>query len=427
MHAKHLYFLIFSAALLTGCPPLDDDGVELNNASPLLPGQRGESCSAEQTCAEGLACQGGFCQIPCASSEECAIYTGTFCIAPELSKMDERFCLKQNDYTCDHALDGDAFCASIDPEKPLCSENACVAMSSVDPDPNGCVDDRDCAAGSLCNTEEGVCQAGCRQDSTCPDGAVCDMESMACVPSCTIDEDCESTDEACLPRDTQGVSTCQTIASCDLASSPDAWCQRQQGSLRYACTDKACQMVERASTFIQVLDLSIGDACSATRQGLNEPGADLIALELFDADGMLIGHGRIEDVSFGEGDSDFISTAHLDGLEPEIDNGGCPLPDGAARFRQDAVLSLGCGGYAFFQFLDASLSPIELAPGMTIGVSEYGPLCDDPESADEQGEDRYEVYLCEDLDDDGEITNAECDRQISDLPRGGYNFYDVPS
>lgn len=405
---------------MTGCPPLDDD-VDLNNSSTFLPGQRGESCSAEQTCAEGLACQGGFCQIPCASSDACALYTDTFCIAPLLNQQDERFCLKANDYTCNHALDADAFCASIDAAKPVCDEGLCVEAPVTQ---EQCTMDVECPFGEYCNME-GMCGSG---DAFCDARFVYNHDDKLCVFSCESDEDCESTDEACLPQAAQSGPSCQIIESCDQASSPDAWCQRQQGSLRYACTNQSCQMVERASTVIQILDLTTGNACSATREGLREPGADIVSLELFDADGVLIGHGRIEDVSFGAGDSDFISTAHLDGQEPAIDNGGCPLPnDAGTRFRQDAVLSLGCGGYAFFQFIDASLDPIELAPGMTIGVSEYGPLCDDPDSADEQGEDRYEVYLCEDLDDDGQITNAECDRQISELPLGGYNFYDIPS
>lgn len=63
------------------------------------------------------------------------------------------------------------------------SSNLCIA---------GCLDDSDCAGGSICVTRH--CQAGCREDEECGGGQICN--DLTCREGCREDGDC-GTDRIC--------------------------------------------------------------------------------------------------------------------------------------------------------------------------------------------------------------------------------------
>lgn len=424
---NRLSILIPALTLLsTACIPTETIEVTppQNNISTMLK-FRGEICTQVDECREGLACQGGICQATCAAVEDCASYDDTYCIAPIISQPEKRFCLKINEYSCGNILPEHNYCSDMLGEGAECIDNECT--TNVD----SFCDTIECDEGSFCDESARACLTNCIEDDECPSHQYCATDINLCTDrqTCDVDADCDSLDDACVPSDDDAdTRVCTTIASCQDAEIPDLWCQRNQGTLRTQCNAQgSCEDIIRPNTIIQIVDLSSSEACSASREGLGEPGADIIAVELFAQDGSLISHGKLETFVQGTGDNDFISGAHLNGQEPDIDNLGCPLPDETAmtRFRADSVLSLGCNGYATFSFPDQNLEAIPLLDEMTIGVSEYAPVCDDPQSEDAEGIDRYEVYLCEDLDDDGVIINAECDKQLSDLPSGGYSFWSI--
>ncbi len=214
---------------------------------------------------------------------------------------------------------------------------------------------------------------------------------------------------------------------CSESAQPNAWCQRSEGTLRTRCEADTCAPITRPKLAIQIVDLSTGEACQEPRGNLSDSGSDIIAVELFDEAGEQLGFGKAEIYQQGSGANDFISTAHLDGQAPDIDNEGCPNPDAAQQtFRSDSVTSLGCNGFVIVTFPDENLAPTILLPGFTVAVSEYDEMTCPDTGGLSRGDDLYEVYLCEDLDDDGMIANAECDILISEEPSAGYTFHTIP-
>jgi Cys-rich repeat protein len=71
-----------------------------------------------------------------------------------------------------------------------------VLLGTACPPPPGCTSDADCAAGEVCNTATGQCEAaptGCTSDEDCEEGEVCNTETGECEAApagCTSDEDC---------------------------------------------------------------------------------------------------------------------------------------------------------------------------------------------------------------------------------------------
>lgn len=415
--------------MTTGCL---EDTLPLPDANNLTsPGFRGESCTQETGCTTGLACQGGFCQATCSEVSTCEMYPDTFCIAPVPTRMAERFCLRPGEFDCEQALDSDAFCAQVSPAQPRCVEKKCVEESTSVPNNNTpmpmCESDASCAmAGDYCDVSDMTCKPGCREEG-CGDEARCVVATRQCEETCADDTSCAAGSEACLPTtDDPARSFCEAITSCAQSEQPNAWCQRSEGTLRTRCDADICVPITRAKLAIQIVDLSTGISCQEPRGNLSDSGSDIISVELFDEGGELLSFGKSEVYEVGSGSNDFISTAHLDGQMPDIDNSGCPVPDMGQSFRSDSVTSLGCNGYMIVSFPDMELERTLLLPGFTVAVSEYDEAVCPDTSGLSRGDDLYEVYLCEDLNDDGEIANSECDVLISDEPAGGYTFHSVP-
>ena len=80
----------------------------------------------------------------------------------------------------------------------------------------------------------------------------------------------------------------------------------------------------------------------------------------------------------------------------------------------DTVVTLGCGGSIFVQFVDADGEVIALRSGDEVVVAEYGPRCSQGGVAGD-GADRYGVRLCTDLDEAALGNDASCSDVEDDL------------
>jgi hypothetical protein len=89
----------------------------------------------------------------------------------------------------------------------------------------------------------------------------------------------------------------------------------------------------------------------------------------------------------GQVDTRFINV--FSGEQSALDGQGCPL-DG---FTTETVVSLGCGGALFVDFLGPEANAVEFVSGLDVIVGEYGPHCVVPDGG--LGADRYTVFLCD--------------------------------
>lgn len=340
-----------------------------------LLGQVGDPCAQDDTCRFGLICEGATCVDTCTSSASCRA-EGTACLPrPDGSgTRDASFC--QPSPGCAASADPGAFCADmlgVAPEETICQDDGACLYKKY-------------GEGELC-----------ARDGQCDSGLVC--EDDACTPSCTEGDSCGPlSDDVCLPRTSGRDGSVCRQPSCAEVEDGDQLCVAEYGP-GWVCDrlSRTCEpsMVEPSGVFgILIEDTSDGDACTAQTYGLDAPGADLTHVILRDAEGFVRAYGLLILVDAGGEANDHLSATTIDGEAPALDAMSCPVSVDGARFRQDNVLSLGCGGHAAIVFLDEDSAPIQLEGGDLVEVGEFGATCASAEEPDHG--DRYRLRLCRD-------------------------------
>ena len=408
---------------LTGCPEIGDENQDANNNTIEL--VEGDTCERDDECSGELLCDEGTCteacseQAPCAGGDECVVDDDGRALCEPVEAPT----------TCADEDDPDAFCEAQQPGTS-CQDRACVPVTANNMMEGGCQEDAECVSageGMIC--VDGMCEAGCRQDDACGEGEYCDLDLLECAAQCEDFDSCEIGEECAEVErgEDAPIMLCVERASCADAIDQDQFCEYELGVSGAACIDDICQAEapEQLALAIQILDVSSDAACMETRaDGLGSPGADIIAVELLDAQGSIIGYANALAHLAGEGPNDFTSSVHIDGTPQALDLQGCPEAIDDTRFRQDTVLSLGCGGDLIVEFLDPSGTPILLEDGMKIAVSEYAPICD-IEDGDVEGQDRYGVFLCTVDEGMTQVTGDDCNFLLSEDPVGGYHEFEV--
>jgi hypothetical protein len=327
----------------------------------------------------------------------------------------------------------------------------------------GCTVDADCSVGDVCTQTTGECSpapaGSCANAAECAEGERCEGASAStrgmCVmpaPSCADQADpnafcaakapntiCDMTARVCV-RD-PNAPACVTSADCgadkvcttlggaaqcvsaDCSLQPAIFCNNVQAGTVCDMATKRCVMGASSGepTYVMILDVSSGPASceSFTAEGLRDAGADITSIELADPFGDPLAYGRAVSYTQGTGQVDAGDMSVFDGTPRDLDQRGCPT-DG---FTQGSVVSLGCGGALFVDFIVGANRPLELRSDMLITVGEYAPVCRDP-NASPVGSDKYVVYLC-DVPAGEQPTAANCATAL-DSPKGGDSFWRIP-
>ncbi|HJL19033.1 MAG TPA: hypothetical protein RMH99_25445 [Sandaracinaceae bacterium LLY-WYZ-13_1] len=161
----------------------------------------GDQCDLNSDCAAPLVCGLGRCRKECVASRDCAL--GLRCIL--LQDPTLGVCQLEEETTC--TLDSDC------PEPLVCTDLGCM---------NECAEDRDCAAGQVCD-DDGRCaelvEELCVYDSDCPYPLIC-SDRLQCEVECVDAADCDD-GRACV----QAVSCdgpCMCRQPCDVSAECEA-------------------------------------------------------------------------------------------------------------------------------------------------------------------------------------------------------------
>jgi Cys-rich repeat protein len=269
----------------------------------------------------------------------------------------------------------------------------------------------------------------CTTDADCAEGEVCNTETSACetpTPSgCAKDSDCTVEGERCLDI-TDGTGTCRAPANCREQADPDGFCNAMTAG--QVCRDMMCVTPAPTTEFRYILikDVSTGEAACKSTAGVPrkpDPGSDIMWASLDNADGEEIGFGKA--VKFVQGTTQTTepngypnATTVLSGSMPTLDNNGCPSGDGDNnRFNPNTVVSLGCGGELFVEFIGTNNMVVLIENGFAVSVGEYAQFCN-AAGGDAMGSDRYEVYLCE-TNIGAMPESSNCTVKLTAMPLGG--------
>lgn len=276
------------------------------------------------------------------------------------------------------------------------------------PEDEACTTNEDCATGETCNTETSLCEAGgCANDAACT----------------TAGELCFGEDEAA-----GTLGECRAPADCTEAADGAAYCAAQPDGAGKVCDAATKTCVVPAPTdeyrYILIEDVSMGgDSCNSTAgvPALPDPGADIMWVKLDNAAGEEIGNGKT--VSFNEGTTQTaepngykMASVVLDGTAPELGADLCPTSEGN-RFNPNTVVSLGCGGSLFVEFVGDAGAEILIENTNQISVGEYAAFCN-AAGGNPMGSDRYDVYLCRTAVG-AQPTKADCGTKLNSASLGG--------
>ena len=350
----------------------------------------------------------------------------------------------------------------VEGETWFCETQRCVPACQPQADPTGCADGERCdlrpsgLAGHIC-LEEPAPGDDCAFDEDCPQDLLC--EDQICVLGCTVSEDCDLLDETCAPRPSGNagrVCLVQAEEKCIDAAEPDGFCaalyddttwtcdfdnrqcvQPEEGCLAEEDPNQFCQDQLNAQdafcdsttstcvdgstlrpTVLQIRDESSGEACtSVAMNNQRDPGSDIVFAELRDGTGQTLGYARYLGDAIRIEDNDFVGLPSWfeNGSSPSLLGDDCPAEGADGYLSDDTVVTLGCGGALFVQFVDADGAPLPLRTGYQVVVSEYGPRCSQTGATDD-GADRYAVGLCTDADaarmgDDAGCTDIQSNLQ----------------
>lgn len=364
----------------------------------------GQPCANDAGCHAGLVCAQRVCVALCVSSASCP----------------------GADRACVERAPGSP--QSICGPRPACSATPdpvafCADLLGVEPSRVECGQDGRC---QLERYGEGY---WCARDRECLDGLVC--EGNACTPTC--DGMCADPRLDCLPRPSGGQGKlCQYVPrGCAAEPEPQVYCDATRGAGSLCDYDTGeCSTPPRVFDRIVIEDRSAPTSCAQrTAEGLLEPGADIVSVEVFDRDGQRV-EVALDVELFVESRANNFASPDLNASSQRAAMFGpldpiCPArraEDG--RHELDGMVSLGCGGLVRIRLSappgealpDASL-PGSLLTGMKLRIGEYAPVCDgQPGDADP---DAYTVTLCEE-------GMRFCEQVLTPEPVRGTVWFDVP-
>lgn len=284
---------------------------------------------------------------------------------------------------------------------------------------SSCIGDDDCAAGELCDQTDDVCRFSCDTDDQCAADEVCDttrtQSGGVCVveggttPECTTDADCDTANGETCNTDTgmcEGGTTpeCTTDEDCDTANGET--CN----------TDTNTCEVATIYAFAQITDVSDTTNDALCGDSLNDPGSDLYGVELTSADGTSSFWAQWVYDGINHSTELASPAGIIDGSAPALTN---DCPDGSFA---DSVVALGCGGYLTVEFVDDQGNAVDILPGDTITVYEYGSQCQANPSDDQ---DEWSVSICELNEDD--VLAGNCPGEVAVGSGVGLSPVTVPS
>lgn len=302
------------------------------------------------------------------------------------------------------------------------------------------------AAG--CPSDE---ETSCTTDSECAEGETCNAETNVCEAkdtSCTDNSECTTEGELCLANADGSAKECRVPVDCSEQADPAAYCAGQIEGFdatthTASCDDsKMCVSTEKDVTrFVQILDKSMGDgSCMSTSGGKSDAGSDIFDLQLLNADGEQIGFAKTVIYEPGSGAPAYTQAdVVFDGTPRDIsfydaDNPVCPAGTAdkpADRFRDDSVVSLGCDGSLFVEFVTAAGEPVLIEETHQVLVAEFGSYCSqgqDPSDPDFDptlfGSDTWAAYVCKTKATATEPAEENCTITLTDSDKG-YGIYEV--
>jgi len=304
-------------------------------------------------------------------------------------------------------------------------------------------------------TDDGTVVTGCSSDDDCPT-AEPRCISSTCRPLCTFQmarflaqssTACADPELRCVPAqaDPAGVGgVCEPRFEerllCDsFSGNEDLFCERMAQSLGTTCSSSGVCLPETNKRYALIVDVSdktvsgmdlVDDACPDGSETEDAAGTDIIGVTLRRVfpgptptnTHRTIGYGKLVASKFGtspagsplqvgnhlSGNAASFAGAFADGEDP--DGGACPPQNAEGTvFDRSSVLSLGCGGYALFEFVSASGTVLETINTMPpdsggnadiIRVHEVADSCTDGQPTDAKKDalaasDRYQVFLCD--------------------------------
>lgn len=274
---------------------------------------------------------------------------------------------------------------------------------------DGCTTTEDCDDGQTCNVSTNTCEdagASCADDTECTEeGEYCLGEGASKV--CRQPVSCGELGDATVVASYCGnlltdFDAETEIAFCDSSTDPDVPTCQAKTRLEYrvvAVTDVSGLQDDGT------VDNTDCEASTAGNGSIMDAGTDLIDVDLLNADNEVIGFGKAIELSVGSGMPEFTDWATVFAGEPRAEGyltGICPSKEDVGgterKFRENSVVSLGCGGSLFLEFRDAAGELILVDPAThQIAVTEFGPYCNADDGADDPnayGSDKFDIALC---------------------------------
>ena len=298
-----------------------------------------------------------------------------------------------------------------------------TAACGDDGDADPCTTNQDCTSG-VCDKTNQVCLGKACTDSTDCAGeaatpvcgaapaSVANEFPMICIAGggdglCDTQMDptafCEAelTGSFCIGMECKVPANCAEVPAANQA----AFCTSQLGSAG-TCSAGVCvsDTVPKVAKFVRIVDTTPGCGPSETN-GASDAGSDISIVELLRG-GSVVGSAQFPGAGAympgGNSPGYTNATGVFDGMPEAVGERGCPMEDADQKyFRQDTVVSLGCGGSIVLGFA-MSGTEVNLANNDEVRVVELGKYCETVNAVDNYGTDRYRVDLC--------ITNADASR-----------------
>lgn len=208
----------------------------------------------------------------------------------------------------------------------------------------------------------------CLEDLDCDAGQVC--ESEQCVISCTTSADCPAS-QICVPRNS-----------------------RVPGSV---CVEDN-RPTTRSYDYLMIRDTTTGESCE-----FEDPGSDMVAITLNNAEASIL--GRFEAFDFQEGNAP-NGNSYPDALQifdGNLGEFGISCPE---SFESAYVASMGCGGFMVGQFVSGGV-PVAVEPDTEVYALEFGAECGGLSA------DTFEVLLCRDSSAVSGGDYTSCDVRVS--------------
>lgn len=271
----------------------------------------------------------------------------------------------------------------------VCLASAGLFAACGDDAAETCESDADCATGEAC-LADGTCALVCTSDAECPGSETCQVlegdpegRSVCFTPAggggCTTDANCAA-GEACLDD-----GSCALVCTSDAECASDETCQVLEGDDQGRSVCFTAPETE-SYLFMEIQDATNPDTTECTTG--SDPGSDVFAIDVFDDTGAQVGYGAGVGLAQGVGAENNANTFYTV-VDSETPAGFCDTPENN-EFSADTVVSLGCGGSLFVEFLSIDDgTPLPVEPGWTVIVHEFGAQCTANATDESQS-----VWLC---------------------------------